>query len=1226
MNLFICTLHPLGKKKQRVPSLILKVVRLIVFLTILCCFKVSASVYAQKISIDVQNVPLKMVFDQIKKQSGYTFWYKDNVLEKAKKVTVKIKDFDLKSTLEACLKDQPVTYEISGQIIVIRNKTPENEDSQNQKLLNIEGKVLNDKREGMPGVNIRIKGSESVSNTNEQGVFGLGKVSDKAELIISFIGYKSIELKLEKFSHAIQPVKVGQTTGVLVNDKVLSLSIILEQQVQMLNETEVISNGYQTIAKDQFVGAATLVEMDKIKIAGEFSLDQMLQGVVAGVDVQVRSGQVGSTPKVRVRGTSTLLGNQEPLWVVDGIIQYDPQPAYTSNASSGGADFSSLRQIAANAISWLNPDDIESLVVLKDASATAIYGSRAANGVIVVTTKKAKRGPLTTTFNSSISIGERPDYSMYNQMNSQERMQLSKDKYDARISFSSPILKIGFEEILDKLLNKEITKSQFDARYMQMEQQNTDWFKLLFRTPISQNYNLSMGGGSDKAVTRASVGVIKQMGEAKGNDQLSYSASSNSTFYIKDKLTVNFILNAGSRTVDGFWKDIDPFSYAYNTSRVIPVTNDDGKLFFHEKWGSPSTVFNGKDSYGYNILNEMASTGNKNISKNFGGNLDLGLKLLPYLQYRGLFSYNNLNSSTKSYATERSFFATNLRGYDFGTVSPNSIEEKSSRMPNGGVLYTENIATQSYLMRHSLVFDHLFHSDHRVTAQAGFEVNSAKINGIYNTQNGYLYDRGESFASLPLSYNYQGNATNIYENELIRNAVLNQKVIDRENNFASVYASAIYSYKNKYVFNFNGRQDASNRFGQDEKKKFIPIWSVAGKWHIANEVFTQNIKWLDAFNLYASYGVQGNAVQDISPYLIAGFGGIDPYYGQSILGIRSLPYPGLGWEQTKSYNFGTEISVLDRRLSVVFDLYKKRGNVLSRRDVGYENGVSSGVIKGSQVENKGYELSVNIVPIQTSQFSWLISINGSVYKNKLLDNGRTDLLDDYLNGTVLKKGVPFSTFYAYKFAGLDSKDGHPLFENFDKKTADPSEYLVQAGKLTPDFAGGFNTTLRYKNISLLAQFATSFGSKKRLPPIYNTGTGTLEGPTPEQNANRNIINRWKKPGDELNRELYPSLPGTGEKMVYVPTLLGLLSNAYDIYNMSDVMVADASYIRCRQMAINYEFDNKMVSRIGLKRLNVQIAATNPFLITMDKKWNGIDPETGFWPARKSLSLSLNANF
>ncbi|NQX38424.1 TonB-linked outer membrane protein, SusC/RagA family [Pedobacter steynii] len=1195
--------------------------KLSILLTILCCFKVSASVYAQKISIDVHNAPIEMVFAQIKKQSGYVFFYKDNVLETSKKVSVRLKDLDLKSVLEACLKDQPLTYEISGKIIVIRPKV-DVKASSGSKLISIIGRVLNERGEEMAGVTISVKGTETRTSTNEQGFFSLGKIDDDSHLIISFVGYKSLEINLDKFIGITRSVKSGQTTGSVDKSGVLSLRVVMQEQVQVLDEAVIISNGYQNISKDQFVGAATVVKMDNIRTLGEVSVDQMLQGVVAGVDVQVNSGQVGSTPKVRVRGTSTLLGNQEPLWVVDGIIQYDPQPAYTSNASAGGTDFASLRQIAGNAISWLNPDDIESLVVLKDASATAIYGSKAANGVIVVTTKKAKRGPLSTSFNFSTSVGQKPGYGMFNQMNSQERMQFSKEMYDAKISFSSPILKIGYEDIISKLLNKQITKEEFDIQYMKMERQNTDWFKQLFRTPVSQNYNISMGGGSDNAVTRASIGVIRQMGEARGNDQLSFSATSNSTFKIKDRVTLNFIVNAGSRTVDGFWKDIDPFNYAYNTSRVIPAFTDNGKFFFHEKWaGFPSTVYNGKNSYGYNIMNELASTGNRNSAKNFGGNLDLGVKVFSSLQYRGLFSSNTQDASTKSYGTERSFFSTSLRGYEYDTVSPNSVQEKSSRLPNGGVLYTEDISTQSYLMRHSLVFDKLFKDAHRVTVQSGFEVSAKKMTGTYNTLYGYLRDRGESFVSLPTTYTHELRATDVRVNDLLRDAYLNQRVVDRQNNFVSAYGSGIYSFKNRYVFNVNGRVDASNRFGQDENKKFLPIWSVAGKWQIANERFAEKLTWLSAFNVYASYGVQGNAVEEVSPYLIATFAGVDPYFGQNILTIRSLPYPGLGWEKTKSYNFGTEIVVLDRRLSIVFDLYKKTSNVLSSRNVGYENGVSSGIIRGSEVENKGYELTLNLEAIRHRDFSWLISLNGSVYKNRLLDNGRGNELDDYLDGTVIKKGSSFSTFYAYQFAGLDPKDGHPLFKNFDQRTDDPSKYLIAVGKLTPDFAGGFNSTMRYKNISLMAQFAVSFGAKKRLPAIYNN-----REITPEKNASRDLINRWKKPGDERNPNLYPSLPGTGESVVYIPTLNGLLSNAYDVYNLSDARVADAGYVRCRQISLNYEFNNKLINNLGLKRLNIQLSGTNPFLFTFDDKWNGIDPETGFWPARKTLNFSVNANF
>lgn len=297
---------------------------------------------------------------------------------------------------------------------------------------------------------------------------------EKFALVFSFVGMVSQEI-----------VYAGKDT----------IDVVMKDDMETLDD--VVVTGYMTLDKSKYVGAINKVYARDIMVPGESTIDQMLQGVIPGMSVRITSGMVGSTPKIRIRGTSTLLGSQDPVWVVDGVIQRDPLPISETDASLS-SDLDNLRDIAANAISWLNPSDIESLTVLKDASATAIYGSKAANGVIVINTKKAQSGSASLSYSGSFSIGQRPRYGLYNQMNSRELMEFSKEMYEDRVRYPSAILPIGYAGLVQKLTNKEITHEQLETEYNKMANNNTDWFDLLFRNSFNHKHNLSITGGSEK--------------------------------------------------------------------------------------------------------------------------------------------------------------------------------------------------------------------------------------------------------------------------------------------------------------------------------------------------------------------------------------------------------------------------------------------------------------------------------------------------------------------------------------------------------------------------------------------------------------------------------------------------------------------------------------------------------------------------------------------------------
>ena len=625
-------------------------------------FFMNGTVFGQaeqkKITMKVTDVTVLDALYEVNRLCGnLIFFMKEEVGRENTLVSVDVENLSLLETVKKIIEGTSLAcIEKNGRLIVAPAV---------QMPVTVCGFVTDQRKSPMPGATVMVKGLTLGTVTDSRGWYKLSVPQLKDfTLVFSFIGMKEAERKY-----------AGKDT----------INIILYEDVQAMDE--VVVTGYGNVSKGSYTGASTTVKASDVMMAGVSSIDQMLQGVVPGMLVMNKTGMVGASPKIRVRGTSTLLGSQEPVWVVDGVIQRDPQPFNSEDNTKFSVDADDIRQLAGNAISWLNPNDIETITVLKDASATAIYGSQAANGVIVITTKKAKVGKISVNYNGDFSIGQRPRYGLYDVMNSAERMQLSKEIYEERREFTngSVVLPIGYEGLLHKLFNKEITHEEMASEYEKMARQNTDWFDILFRNSFNHSHSLGISGGSEKIQNRTSFGFIQENGEAKGNGMTQFTASSNTTINLWDRVTINMLLNGSVREVDGFAYGVDPFNYAYNTSRVIPAYNEDGSLFYHEKQGEGSAAISNKSTYNYNILNERSTTGSESRTRNWGTTIDLKWQILPGLEYQGLVAYNSSSSDTKQHATERSFYISSIRGYEYGTIIENTSDVGVTPLPMGGV-------------------------------------------------------------------------------------------------------------------------------------------------------------------------------------------------------------------------------------------------------------------------------------------------------------------------------------------------------------------------------------------------------------------------------------------------------------------------------------------------------------------------------------------------------------
>ncbi len=1095
--------------------------------------------------------------------------------------------------------------------------------SQNSNL--VTGIVLDEFNSPLPGASVSVLNHKKMARGTSSDINGQFKIevnteNGDSELVFSFVGTKTRKVKITK-ENLKTPIEIR-----------------LFPDESVLEEVTIVEDGYARLPRKDMVGAFTTVKADDILMPAYQSIDQMLQGKVAGMSVVNSSARVGSSPKITIRGTSTILGNSDPLWVVDGVIQEDPLSIDMSSSIT-----TDMRELIGNQISWLNPQDIDNITVLKDASATAIYGSKASNGVIVITTKKGTPGRISVNYSGNISVRERPTYDIYDFMNSYERIQFSKEAYEAGVRYrSEPLPQIYTYEGLMAMFNKRmINEEQFSNYLQRLETVNTDWFDLLTRNSISQSHNISVSGGTDRYTYNASIGYSDNKGYEIGNenDQLTTRLSINSN--VNDKLNINVQLNGSVRNSDGYGAGVNPYSYAMNTSRAIPAYEENGDLAYYSKYYryQHNAQLGDNNQYKYNIFNEMSNSYSSNRGTMFNASVNVSYKLLSWLSYQATASMSLSTNKSESFAGEKTSQVEQLyRGYPYGSEKAGSDKYNAALMPFGGVLNQSNSQTLSYSTSHRLAFSKEFNENHRLNAMLGMEIRSSEGESDGNIVWGYVPERGEIIVSPTLPENFKpiGTDVNIGWGALTQLYNGGWSKTSTVTNYMSFFATVAYSMMNRYVININVRSDASNRFGQDVNKQFDPTWSFGASWKVAQEPFVaENMPWLDQMNLRATYGIQGNVVNSISPEMIVRYQGLLDSYGEYYLSISSLANPQLKWERTKTWNLGLDLALFG--ISMNFEYYGRRSHAIIRQDIAQEYGISSMPLNGAVITNHGVEYTLNFTPFRTDNFTWTVGLNASKNWNKSRDDDRTAKADelthvDFLNGNTdrpLKNGYPLSAFWSYKFTGLDGSNGYPTFDQAtyesvkDNPTLDPTTFLVYSGQTEPDFTGGFNTRIRWKNFHIGADFALMLGAKKRLPNPYSSFSN---GKMPDifSNLSKELNDRWKKPGDEAHTNI-PALYTSIRDLYNLNLPNGRFDNIYSMWAQSDVRVANASFLRCTQVSLSYNLPRKICQKAGLSRIQLSANVNNLFVIASDE-WRGYDPELGYTIQPRVYSMGISVGF
>ena len=1063
--------------------------------------------------------------------------------------------------------------------------------------LTIRGNIVDEANLPLTGATVKVKGTQKLVVADLKGDFTLPDVPANATLVVSFIGYKTKEEVIN-----------GRTQ---INVQLLPDATVLEGAVV---------TGMSTVDKRLFTGAADRLDAVDVKLGGIIEISRALEGRSAGVSVQNVSGTFGAAPKIRVRGATSIYGSSKPLWVVDGVIMEDVIDIDSDALSSGDAE-----TLISSAIAGLNSDDIESFQILKDGSATSIYGARAMAGVIVVTTKKGKAGVSSISYNGEYTVRLVPTYSEFNIMNSQEQMGVYQEmEQKGWLNFSSVYRNrdSGVYGRMYQLMNTinpatggfvlMNTPEEKNAYLRLAEMRNTDWFNELFQLNLMHNHSVSMSGGSDKTTYYTSLSALMDPGWYKGSNVSRYTGSLNATYNIRENLSLNFITNLSSReqtapgsldqSVDAVYGevkrdfDINPYSYALNTSRTM----------------SPSEIYR-RNYADFNILNELENNYMDVRVTDLKFQTELKWKILPELSVSALGAYKTSASTIEHHIKDDSNQAMAYRAMPDATIrNRNSYLYKDpdvpyalpiSVLPDGGIYNRTDNSMKGYDFRASLSWNKVFNSVHITNFYGGMEVNSIEKGRTRFTGWGRQYAMGD-VSNYAYEVFKQGSEQGI-DYFTVKDT--------RERN-AAFFANATYSYMAKYTLNGTVRYEGSNRLGRSSKSRWLPTWNIAGSYNVHEEEFFAHLRpALSHLSLRASYSLTGdrgpgsvsNSRQVLLPRVAWKPWGDTR---ESSLYISQIENSELTFEKKHELNIGADIGFVGNRINLVADVYWRNNyDLIGRITTQGVGGVADKMANVAEMKSHGIEFTLTTKNLEKKNIRWATNVIFGYVKTEITKLEQQSRVIDLVSGYGFgKEGYSHRALFSVPFVGL-SEDGFPILMNENGvETSNTNyvyfqervkvDYLKYEGPSEPTITGGLGNIFTYKSLRLNVFVTYSFGNKLRLDPVFKSSYSDLTS------MPREYSNRWVVPGDEATTNVpvivaYRQTQGT-QRLTY----------HYNAYNYSDVRVADGSFVRLKEVSLSYDLPARWANAIGMKNLSAKVQGTNLALLYADSKLNGQDPE------------------
>lgn len=1058
--------------------------------------------------------------------------------------------------------------------------------------------VSGDDGEPVIGATVSVKGTKIATVTDIDGKFSLSTSSASPTLEITYIGMKKVTVKGSR-----------------------NMKVTMQSDADVLDE--VVVTGMQQMDKRLFTGATAKVDADKARLDGVADVTRALEGRVAGVSVENVSGTFGTAPKIRVRGATSIYGNSSPLWVVDGVIMEDAVNVSADDLSSGDAE-----TLISNAIAGLNADDIESFQVLKDGSATSIYGARAMAGVVVITTKKGKVGHSSINYTGEYTYRLKPTYNEYNISNSQEQMGIYREmekkgwlEFSALANGSSSGLYGRMYKLMDQYENGQFglpfTQAAMNQYLSQAEFRNTDWFDLLFSDNIMHNHSISISSGTERANLYASLSAMQDPGWYKDSKVERYTANINASFNLSKNVTLTLRTNGSVRdqkapgtlsqnidVVSGAVSrnfDINPFSFCMNTARTLDPDDTYTRNY------APFNIFDELDN-NYIDVNVM--------DLKFQG--ELSWKPILGLELKALGSYRVNKSTQEHYVLNHSNQAEAYRaGVDNPNVmysntylyqdrdNPNSLPV--SVMPQGGIFTLNRNSVKQFDVRFTANYNKVWNDTHIFNALVGMEANKADREASENTTMGVDYESSRIVIKNALR-----------EKQMLEEGTTTDYFSKYWNRRLAYFANANYSYAGRYVLNLTGRYDGSNQLGKARSSRWLPTWNVSTSWNAHEESFFK--KWMEKTRFAVSHATLrlSYSLNAEFPGNLAAYAAATPIYvatniwrpwgdqqetglKQSLLGNKDLTY-----EKKHEFNVGFDLGFISNRINLTADIYWRDNFDL----MGYRNNEGAGgeirkFANVAKMKSNGVEATLSTQNIRSTDFSWNSDLTFSythTHITELLSDTR--VIDLVRSGGYARVGYPHRALFSIPFVGLNDEGIPTIINESDIVTTsdinfqenEKLDFLKYEGSAEPTITGGLNNMFRYKNWRLNVFITYSFGNKLRMENVFSYAYSDQSAMPKE------FKNRWVIPGDEK----VTNIPAIASVRQYYNDRY--ISYAYNAYNYSTARTADGGFIRMKDISLTYDFEKTLVSKIGLGSASLKLDATNLFLIYSDKKLNGQDPE------------------
>ena len=997
----------------------------------------------KKFSVTIQNEQLPSALNKISNASGYKINYNTEDLQKYR-VTVQLKEVTITEALDKVLEGKPFRYQVSKEFITIRR-------SQAQVSLvpakgrTIKGFVYDENNEPLPGVSVRVKGDTKGNITSIDGEYILSLSSnEKTTLVFSYIGMETQEA-----------VIAAGTQDVLKN-------ITLKTDDKTLNE--VVVTGIFNNTRESYTGAATTFTHKQIQESGNRSLISTLRNLDPSFNIADNlaiGSDPNSLPSITIRGASALPTDVQDMQVSADNQRTANQPLFILDGF----------EISLTRFMDLDESQVESITLLKDANATALYGSKGSNGVVVITSKPIEPGKLRFSYKGTLSI-ETPDLTSYNLMNAREKLEYERlaGLYDS-----------------DDVQTDQDLKTLYNQRKMDIERGvDTYWMKYPIRTGIGSRHNISIEGGDEHLRYGANLTYNNVEGAMKGSSRNTLSGNMFLLYKYKNFTFQNNLQITNTKSSNSPYGSFS--EYCALNSYYTPY-DDEGNLkktledFYYPMTQERNTVYNP-------LYNATLPSKDTSEYTDIINNFSVEWYILPELFLRGQFSYTKETSRSDVYIPASNTMFDNYTGDDY---------KRKGR-------YTYGTGdSQSYEGRFTLNYSKTFKDLHQLFAGIGVTVNE---------------DRSESYSIV-------GEGISVDNMDFL--GMANQYMKDGRPNGSESISRGVgalfnlnYTYDRRYFIDLNGKYDGSSQFGANNH--FAPFWSTGIGWNIQNEKFMENVSWINIARLRASYGITGS--QNFASYLsirsYQDFGGIST---QNWYGVYLMAYgnPDLKWQKTSQYNIGADIELLNRRLTFSIDVYNKITNdLLADVNLPISSGFESYKANVGKVQNTGYELSASaqIIRDAKNDLRWTLGVKMAHNENKVkeisnsLENLNENLLnqDTYNPSFIYKEGESMNTIYAVPSKGIDPSTGREIFikrdgtETFEWDAADQ----VPCGVAEPKIQGTLNSNLRWKGITFNMVFGYRWGGK-----AYNSTLAyKVENIAPYDNADRRVLyDRWKQPGD-----------------------------------------------------------------------------------------------------------------